>query len=74
MKKKIALTLSLLVVALLSLVACIKVDPVDPHVYVEHTAVAPTCTDKGSEFYYSCSHCEKIFDANKMGINSKINF
>ena len=70
MKKKIALMLSLLVVALLSLVACIKEDPVDPHVYVEHTAVAPTCTDTGSEFYYSCSHCEKIFDANKNEISA----
>ena len=70
MKKKIALMLSLLVVALLSLVACIKEDPVDPHVYVEHTAVAPTCTDKGSELYYSCSHCEKIFDANKNEISA----
>lgn len=35
------------------------------HVFVEHPATESTCTQAGNDLYYTCSDCEKIFDADK---------
>ena len=40
------------------------------HVYSEHPAVKATCTTDGSELYYTCEVCKKIFDKDKNEIDS----
>ena len=40
------------------------------HSYVNHPAVAATCTSGGNEQYYTCSGCDKIFDSNHNEIQS----
>ena len=64
--KKLVLLLSLIVVACLSLFAC--GETVEEHIYEKHEAVAATCQTDGNLVYYTCSHCDKIFDENQVEI------
>jgi len=40
------------------------------HSYVNHPAVAATCTSTGNEQYYTCSGCNHIFNSNYEEINA----
>ena len=40
------------------------------HEYVKQDAVAATCETAGNEEYYTCTHCDGIFDANKKEIDA----
>ncbi|MBQ8726679.1 MAG: InlB B-repeat-containing protein [Clostridia bacterium] len=70
MKKKIALLVSLIAVMILSLVACVQKEPEDIHTFIEHSAVEATCENGGNEKYYTCSHCDLIFNAEKEEISA----
>jgi len=45
--------------------ACGKKEPEHTHNYVFVPEVAATCTNDGTKAYYTCSGCDKIFDADK---------
>lgn len=60
------LCLVVVIVCLLGAAAC-EVNAHE-HAYVEHKAVAATCTEDGNQLYYTCEGCDKIFDADKKEI------
>ncbi len=63
MKKKILL-LGLSALMLVPFAACGETeDSGETHNFVKHDEVAATCENAGNETYYTCSDCDKIFDA-----------
>lgn len=65
-KLSFLLCLVVVIVCLLGAAAC-EVNAHE-HAYVEHKAVAATCTEDGNQLYYTCEGCDKIFDADKKEI------
>ena len=63
--KKLSLLLCLVVVIVCLLGAAACEVNAHEHAYVEHKAVAATCTEDGNQLYYTCEGCDKIFDADK---------
>ena len=66
--KKLSLLLCLVVVIVCLLGAAACEVNAHEHAYVEHKAVAATCTEDGNQLYYTCEGCDKIFDADKKEI------
>lgn len=66
--KKLSLLLCLVVVIVCLLGAAACEVNAHEHAYVEHKAVAATCTKDGNQLYYTCEGCDKIFDADKKEI------
>ena len=67
MKKKIFLTGLCAMIALSALAACGE-KTADAHKFTLHEAVAADCDSEGNHAYYTCTHCDKIFDAEKQEI------
>ncbi len=68
--KKLSLLLCLVVVIVCLLGAAACEVNAHEHAYVEHKAVAATCTEDGNQLYYTCEGCDKIFDADKKEISA----
>ncbi len=66
--KKLSLLLCLVVVIVCLLGAAACEVNAHEHAYVEHKAVAATCTEDGNQLYYTCESCDKIFDADRKEI------
>ena len=68
MKKAILVLLTATILFLL--VACTLDDSTEDHTFVFHEAKQVTCDEDGNDAYYTCSDCDKIFDANKQVISA----
>lgn len=70
MKKKTVflLCLAVFVGCLFCATGCVESE-VHKHDYVEHAEIAATCTTDGTDLYYTCKGCTKIFDKNKTEIS-----
>lgn len=70
MNKKLTLLLvAVMVLCLFCAVGC-EIPDLHEHNYVEVAAKQPTCTEDGNALYYTCSGCEKLFDADKNEISA----
>ncbi|MBQ4099460.1 MAG: hypothetical protein IJC87_05010 [Clostridia bacterium] len=67
MKKRIAFIIGLVCLTIFSVIACNKSK--DEHVFVSHAEVVATCQTSGNKAYFTCLHCDKIFDLDKNEID-----
>ena len=67
MKKKIIIASLCTVATLATLAACGETQK-DKHNFVLHEATAASCEAAGNDAYYTCDHCDKLFDAQKQEI------
>ena len=67
MKKHIFLACLLAVASFATLAACGE-NKSDKHNFVLHEATAADCVNEGNDAYYTCDHCDKIYDAQKQEI------